>query len=70
MKRILVNVPNDKLDQFWATMLSMGFNPVEEQTTTIPESHQQFVLDRIKNSTRADYTPMEDFFKEMEEEGF
>ena len=69
MKRILVNVPNDKLDQFWATMISLGFNPIEEQTT-IPESHQQFVLDRIKNSTRADYTPMEDFFKEMEEEGF
>lgn len=67
MKRILVNVPTDKLDQFWATMISMGFNPIEEELK-IPEAHQQYVLDSIKNSTRADYSSAEEFLDELDRE--
>lgn len=64
MKRIIVNVPDEKLQFFQELMQSMGFNPLEEDLT-IPEADQKLVLDRIKNSTRADYEPLEKVMKDL-----
>ena len=64
MKRIVVSVPDEKLEFFHQLMQSMGFNPREENIS-IPEEHQRMVLERIRNSTRADYEPLEKVIKDL-----
>mgnify|MGYP001610655449 FL=1 len=64
MKRIIVNVPDQKLDDFMKLMDSNGYNSVPEDFE-IPEWHKEIVRERIKNNRDSDYIPWEQVKKNL-----
>jgi hypothetical protein len=48
MKEITLNIPDSKLEFFWALIKEHGFEVQNE--IDIPEEHKSIVLERIKNS--------------------
>ena len=64
MKRVIVNVPDDKLEEFLRLMNSIGCE-IAEEDFEIPEWHKEIVLERIKNTKEEDFIPWEQVRKDL-----
>ncbi|HTF04890.1 MAG TPA: hypothetical protein VK826_12775 [Bacteroidia bacterium] len=64
MKRIIVNVSDEKFDDFMKIIESQGLNIVEEDFE-IPEWHKEIVRERIKNTKEEDFIPWEQVRKDL-----
>lgn len=59
MRRVVVNVPEDKLTEFDLAMKTLGFKTTEEDIT-VPEWHKEIVRERIRTTREEDYIPWEE----------
>lgn len=64
MKRVIVNVPDEKFDDFLKIIESLGLSIVEEDFE-IPEWHKEIVRERIKNTKEEDFIPWEQVRKDL-----
>lgn len=62
MARIVINVPDEKLEEFNHAMNTMGFKSREEDFV-VPEWHKEIVRESIRNTKEEDYIPFEEFKK-------
>jgi hypothetical protein len=64
MKRIIVNVPEKKFDEFLKLMAENGYK-TQEEDFDIPEWHKEIVRERIRTAKEEDYIPWEEVKKNL-----
>lgn len=71
MNRVVVNVPDEKMQAFEEAMLKLGIQKRQEQDYEIPEEHKNLVRRIIATTKPEDYRPwgeaMEEIRKDFEE---
>jgi hypothetical protein len=63
MKRITINVPDNKYQFFLELIHNLGFDKVED--LEIPEEHKEIVRERIKNSKSEDLISWKEARKQL-----
>lgn len=58
MRRVIINVPEQRYEEFLNAMNGLGFIPAEEDFE-IPEWHKEIVRESIRNTKEEDYIPFE-----------
>ena len=64
MKRIIVNVPDQKFDEFLKLMTDNGYK-TQEEDFDIPEWHKEIVRERIRTTREEDFIPWEQVRKDL-----
>jgi hypothetical protein len=65
MKRLTIDIPEDKYHFVLELMQNLGFAKVQEDDLYISEENKRIVLERIANSKSEDLIPWEEAKKQL-----
>jgi hypothetical protein len=66
MARVVINVPDDKLNELNETLTALGYTVAEEEFA-VPEWHKKIVLSRINTTSDTDYRSWEEVKNKLKE---